>query len=569
MVFPLLLALIPILPPTQAAGGMWRYVHQFDGQAAYEDLGWSVAAIGDLDGDGVSDLIIGIPGASPNGLNQAGSVIVRSGLTGALLMQVDGLAANDALGRSVAAIGDTNGDGLNDFVVGAPNADPGGLKDAGSAYLISGANGTILKQFDGNAAGDNMGGAVNRAGDLNADGAVDILAGSAKADPGGISQAGSAWVYSGASGAVLFRFDGASVGDFLGKSVSPAGDVNGDGIPDILVGASGMSSPSGGVGTGSAFVFSGANGAILWRFDGQTPYDEFGHDVTHTGDVNRDGVPDFLVSAPNQDIGGNSDAGAVFLFSGADGSTLHVFIGPDAGSKLGRKIMGGKDVDGDNVPDFLLGAPLATVNGIANAGMAFIYSGETLAPIGSFSGVSQNDKMGKSFAFINDLSGDGIADAICGIPGAQINGNNGAGSVLVVSYNAFLSTTATTVSISTFSSVSLFIDFPNWAAGMSYRVVFSATGVGYFQYGTPIPLIYDALVASTGQGIYPPFGSFQNMSGILDAAGNAASIPSFTFSAGSLPAAALGREVAFCAVAVPPGQLPFAASTARIVRVIP
>ena len=118
--------------------------------------------------------------------------------------------------------GDVNGDGKPDFIVGAHQADPGGRADAGSAYVYSGADGSLLYQKDGGATGDNFGLSVSTAGDVNGDGKADFIVGAHGADPGGRADAGSAYVYSGADGSILYQKDGGATGDFFGHSVGGA-----------------------------------------------------------------------------------------------------------------------------------------------------------------------------------------------------------------------------------------------------------------------------------------------------------------------------------------------------------
>ena len=138
--------------------------------------------------------------------------------------------------QPVVVVGDVNGDGKADFIVGARGADPGGRADAGSAYVYSGADGSLLYQKDGGAASDRLGVSVSTAGDMNGDGKADFIVGAYYVDPGGRANAGSAYIYSGADGSLLYQKDGGAAGDNFGLSVSTAGDVNGDGKADFIVG---------------------------------------------------------------------------------------------------------------------------------------------------------------------------------------------------------------------------------------------------------------------------------------------------------------------------------------------
>jgi len=185
---------------TSFAFGQAVLLYQKDGAAAGDHLGFfSVASAGDVNGDGRADFIVAAPDADPGGLTDAGSAYVYSGMTGALIYKKNGAALSDGLGVSVASAGDVNGDGRADFIVGAYFADPGGLSNAGSAYLYSGATGGLLSQINGAAAGDILGHSVASAGDVNGDGKADFIVGAYGADPGGRSEAGSAYVYAGSA----------------------------------------------------------------------------------------------------------------------------------------------------------------------------------------------------------------------------------------------------------------------------------------------------------------------------------------------------------------------------------
>jgi hypothetical protein len=181
--------------------------------------------------------------------------------------------------------------------------------------LASSALGQVIHvpsfPISGDSGGDNFGASVRGVGDVNNDGFDDLIVGANRDDNNGPSS-GSARVFSGADGSILYTFNGDSAGDQLGGSVSGAGDVNNDGFADFIVGAFG--DDNNGSASGSARVFSGVDGAILYAFNGDSQGDQFGISVSGAGDVNNDGFDDLIVGAPGDDNkGGESGSARVFL----------------------------------------------------------------------------------------------------------------------------------------------------------------------------------------------------------------------------------------------------------------
>jgi len=333
--------------------------YRFDGEASGDGLGVSVDGAGDVNGDGWPDFIAGAPWGDHNNVMDTGAAFVYSGLDGSTLHSFYGLSADDGLGWSVGGAGDVNADGYADVVVGSPGDDSNG-PDSGAAHVFSGFDGSLLYVFHGVSPGDGFGMSVSDAGDVDADGHADVIVGSPFADAIG-NDSGSARVFSGMDGSVLLAFYGSS-GDSLGVSVSNAGDVNGDGWPDLIVGA--INEDTNGPQAGSALVYSGWNGSILLAWYGAQAWDGLGWQVADLGDVNADG---------HEDVGIANARGTIFANSGSDGSLLYALGLETTGAPV-YYLGGNGDVNGDGFSDFIVGNPSADDNG-PNSGVAYVFSG--------------------------------------------------------------------------------------------------------------------------------------------------------------------------------------------------
>ncbi len=224
-----------------------------------------------------------------------------------------------------------------------------------------------LYHLPGDSAGDEHGDSVASAGDVNGDGYPDVIVGAPFDDNNGVDS-GMARVYSGKTGAVLYTFNGVAAGDYLGWSVAGGGDLNNDGRADIVVGGWGAS-----LGAGTLVAYSGLTGTVLYTWSGVSAFDRLGYSVDIAGDVDADGYDDVIAGAPL--VG--SYTGRVYVFSGRTGATLRVFNGDGPGDFFGWSVAGAGNVDGDAYDDLIVGAPYDDDNG-TDCGMARVFSG---API--------------------------------------------------------------------------------------------------------------------------------------------------------------------------------------------
>ena len=383
------------------SGADGSLLYHMTGDTASDEFGHSVSLAGDVNGDGRADFIVGARLDDPagGGIN-AGSAYVFSEADGSLLYHMTGDTVGDQFGYSVSGAGDVNGDGRADFIVGAHLDDPaGGGTDAGSAYVFSGADGSLLYHVTGDTAVDQFGYSVSGAGDVNGDGKADFIVGAYIDDPaGGGTDAGSAYVFSGTDGSLLYQRTGDTASDFFGISVSGAGDVNGDGRADFIVGANADDPAGGGTNAGSAYVFSGADGSLLYQRTGDTASDFFGYSVSMAGDVNGDGRADFIVGARFDDpAGGGNSAGSAYVFSGADGGLLYQRTGDSASDNFGWSVSGAGDVNGDGRADFIVGARLDDpAGGGTDAGSVYVFSGADGSLLYQRTGDSAGDRFGYS-----------------------------------------------------------------------------------------------------------------------------------------------------------------------------
>jgi FG-GAP repeat protein len=546
----------------QAVGGGSEIIFEQHGGAAADRLGSAVADAGDVNQDGYADVVIGASNADPGGRAEAGSAYVYSGLDGSLLYQFDGVSSNDRLGHAVSGAGDVNADGYPDLLISAYTASPWGRNRAGSVFVFSGADGSQLYRWNGAKADDNFGTSAAGAGDVNGDGYADLIIGAPAVRHGGTTAAGSAYVLSGATGQLLYEWQGIDANN-LGSSVAAAGDVDLDGFDDVIVGAWGVYR-SAQARTGAAFVYSGATGAKLHKFYGAFTDTRLGNAVAGAGDVNGDGIPDLIVGASWATAGGVYRAGKVFVYSGADGSQLHKWIGNTEDGFLGYSVSGAGDVNGDGFADLIIGAPWADSADLDLTGAAYLYSGANGFLLHEWNGPEQWDNLGSAVSGAGDVNGDGYAEVIVAAQYSSPVGVALAGTATVHKFQPYLYASTTTISAAAGGVLDFQLDFPAAAAFGDYKILLSKTGIGPTFFGVDIPLTEDFLTRSSYLGNYPMASS--NMHGTLDAVGRASA--SLTLPAG-LPISMIGTTYYLAAIAQRPTQAPAVSSVALAATITP
>jgi FG-GAP repeat protein/VCBS repeat protein/tetratricopeptide repeat protein len=325
-----------------------------------DQLGTGLEAAGDTNGDGIPDVVASAPGG--------GYVNIYSGRDGRILRTLKAENGKDDFGRHVEGVGDVNGDGFADVIVGAPNNSSVG-ENAGRAYIYSGKDGSILLTLNGERPGDNFGSAV--AGFSNKE-QVLLMVGAPNAGP---NHTGRTYVYDRLSSNPKFTIESDDTGAALGYMfLSVLGDVDGDGIPDVY--ASDWANNAKGPSTGRVYIHSGKNGHRLFTLTGDTEGEGFGTSPSVAGDVDKDGHADLIVGAW-QYSGSAVGGGRAYLYSGKDGHLARTYTCRIPGDTFGFDAVTMGDIDGSGVSAFLITSGWSGVHGFHSGRVFLISSGVT------------------------------------------------------------------------------------------------------------------------------------------------------------------------------------------------
>jgi Ca2+-binding RTX toxin-like protein len=446
-----------------------------------------VDGAGDVNGDGTPDSVISTQFNydDNNSRQDSGSVYVVFGNPSADTVdlaslgsdgfRIDGAAADDHAGESAAIAGDVNDDGLDDVIVGAPDADNNTRAGSGSAYVVFGKATTTNVdlasldtagfRIDGNQSGDAAGRSVEGGGDVNGDGIDDVLLGTTGHGTGH----GAVYVVFGSESPTNvdllsytsgFLIAGAAVNDLAGADVANAGDVNNDDLDDIVLGAPQTDNNSRNL-SGSAYVVFGKEDTTTvqlasldtggFRIDGAAASDAVARDVDGAGDVNGDGFADVVMNTALADNNSRNDSGSAYVVFGK-ATTTNVDLasldtggfridGASEGDQAGSSVATGGDVDNDGRADIVVGATHVDKHSRNNSGSAYVVLGKTtttnvdLASLGTggfrIDGAAADDQAGWIVANAGDVDDNGLDDVIVGAPFADNNSRTDSGSAYI------------------------------------------------------------------------------------------------------------------------------------------
>ncbi len=509
-----LIAVLALAEPTQFAGnagGGFEKSSTLYGPSQAGLFGRCLAPIGDVDGDGIGDLLVGAPGHDEPGITNSGLVQVYSGATQALIHSHPGTMAYETVGIAVTALDDIDADLVLDYAYAT-------RQGGGTVHLCSGATGTLIRTIPAPVDALEFGSSLHLADDMSGDGVPDLMVGAENSLVAGLA-VGKTYLIDTSTGSVIREWSGSAVGDAFGRQVSSIADINSNGFPEAVIAAPGTDS-GGLLDSGAVVVFDGNTGVELLRVDGTHLSGWFGSSLVGLNDLDGDGLADFAAGSI-YDAGMGVQVGAFGTYSSASGLELLRYTGNDTNEQFAATLAAGGDCDGDGIEDILVGAP-----GSLYEGRVYLYSGAS--GVGAETGIlakieNEGDHdFGYAVARADDLDLDGIADLFIGAPSAEDLGVE-TGAVVVCLSKVFLTADSPTFSSAAGGTITYSMDFPPDTTGgsavLNYQLLASAVGTGPTALGGfVIPLTNDSMFVDTLNKRYP--GMVANPFGNLDLNGD-------------------------------------------------
>lgn len=405
-----------LVPAHGQNSGLWTEYRVHLGPDTSSHYGWVVENCGDLDGDGTADYIVGAYSASNASLQPNGAAYLYSGASGNLIREHYGSSINGNFGTNIAPMEDVDGDGVGDYAISEPGY-PGPSGAHGRVWVYSGANGSEIYSINHFESLPYYGRSMTAIPDFNGDGINDLAIGDHGSSSHGWDFNGHVFLHSGADGSLLRTIHGVGDRQHFGFAVENCGDMSGDGHPDLLVASRTMENN---VAHGSVRLYCGRTQSLLRTLNSpQVAADQsnyFGYNMLSLGDWNGDGVAELAVGDQLASSSTKLRCGAIYVFDGRTSTLIKTIYGDGADRRLGFPLAAVGDIDGDGFRDFASAMLMRDGETFADGTVVF-YSGADGRAVHRMHGQIPHGTLGRAIADATDLNGDGRDEVLISAPG--------------------------------------------------------------------------------------------------------------------------------------------------------
>jgi FG-GAP repeat protein len=481
--------------------------------------------IEDLNGDGIPELLIARSEDSAGGFEEAGILDVVDGASFAVLHRWQGNSEEEIFGSSLAVVDDFSGDGFADILVGSLGWDD---YRGRVSLLESRPPYSTLRVWNGETPGSEFGAQVSSLGDIDGDGRDEAVFGAPYWRENFVGSGGKAYVYSLAKSQATglqyeflgSDFTGLDTYNLFGAAIESMGDLNGDGVPDFLVSAPGEDESLFNYTSGEVFAFSGFNGTLIYARDGDSWGDGFGSSLARVADIDNDGVDDFLAGAPFAGgVPGFWETGMVLLYSGATGDDLAEFFADRPFGLFGYSVSSA-DFNLDGVADFLISAPSLAQGSDPNVGVMYVYSGADHSLMIEQFGPNAGSLGGIQAHAGIDRNSDGVPEIHSWMLRPDGQAIEPMAMIHSGAINPQISASTDMISRAAGGQVVFNLEFPDEASLYWYQLLYSGAGQGPVNIqGLSVPLGYDRNLVDSYMQNYSP--AFKKPSGLLSNQGDA------------------------------------------------